>query len=376
MLTFILFFIIVMLLAAASEKTEFQSEKRKTPWCYLIMCVLLVLVAGLRTEYNDTITYIGSYNDIVDTPLLPDLLRNFRFSFGWNPGFQFVNSLMKSLGFDAHLFIMTYAAFTLISTLRFIRHYSTNIATTTFFFFVTGYFFIFAGIKQAVAAAIMLYAVEAALHRRWLKFVIIGLIAMTFHPYVLLFAVVPFIINKKPWSGTTFLIMLITGILSAFMTLFSSIALQIVNLVGDSFTEEEVITGRGVNIFRVLVYVVCFVVMFIYRHELYDDADPAIKLFFHLHLIAGCFMFTALFGNQILIGRLPAYFNAMTCLNLAYMAETLGKNKRTAMIKPLMFLGFILYSGYEDVLLKPFWLRYNAISVTEFLRSVLKVFRI
>jgi len=370
----LIFFISIFLANIVNYKNKNSYYNLVEKISYYGLVIILVFFAGLRTRYNDTLTYIGTYLDLNETPYLYDYFKTFSFSLGQNPGFNFVNSLIKTLGFDEHLFIFLYAAFTISVYLWFIKKYTINFQLSIFFYFTSCYIFAFAGIKQAAASAIALIALDKAFHKKWKIFTILVLLAMTFHAYVFLIFLIIFIYNKKPWSKTTYIIIYVASIIGFFFPKISMIGSELALFFGDNYSVEELNLGKGVNIFRVLVYIVCFTIFYICRKIIYEDSDNMAYLFFHLHLIAGCFIFTALFGNQILIGRLPLYFNCYTCLNLTYAIEKMSKYKSIKHIKILSIILFFIMFYYEDIYLKPFDKRYQSISINEFAYSIVKIF--
>ena len=182
----------------------------------------------------------------------PDILTEFSWRLGDNPGFILLNSLMKAAGFSAQSFVLFYSSLFVASAVTFLKRYSSNFTLSIFLFVCAhGYLFSLAAMKQCTSIAIGLAAIPYALNHKWIRFAAIVLLAATFHPYILLFLLIP-ILRFKPWSGGTWLLLALTVI--AGLTL-PNIVETIVNtaaLLGDGYNAEEFI-GEGVNVFRVLV---------------------------------------------------------------------------------------------------------------------------
>ncbi len=370
------YLLLAVLAAELSQRRTngFKDPRRKDRIFHTILAVGLILFAGLRTRYNDTITYIGGYIDPADTPTLNVRFQetSWLFDLGENPGFKFFNSLLKTLGADYHVFIMVYAAICVGISLWFIQKYTDDYSFSVFRYFTSGYLFAFAGVKQATSTAIALIAVDAALEKKWGKYFFFLALATLFHPYALLFLVVPFFLDKKPWSGSTWAILGIFGAMGALFPLTARLLSVLVGIVGNDFTEEEILHG-GVNAPRFLTYAACILLFFLFRKILYKDSTREENLFFYLTLFGSGFMFLALFGNQILIGRLPSYFSAYMALSLTYACDKISRTKGNRMVKPLVILCYLAFFVYEDLILKPFWSRYQAITLLEFLESLFRI---
>ena len=368
----------VMFFATLSQNrtNTLKSQNKQDYLFYMIVLVWLCLFAGLRTSYNDTFTYIASYNDPVDTPNLAGYFARFNtYSIGDNPAFGFFNAIMKSLHLNSYCFIMIYAVATVTLNLWFIRKYTDDFGFAVFRYFTSSYFFAFAGLKQAIASAVVLVAVDAALSSKWIKYSAFLILAILFHPYAFMFIIVPWLIGKKAWSRTTYIIILSFVILGITFPITTKLMSYLASFLGDEFSSVELNTG-GVNFFRFLVYFVCVVYYFINREILYSDETREQNLFLNLSVFGSMFMFLALFGNQILIGRLPAYFSSISVISLTYACNNISSYKRNILKKDfsidklVVFILFTAFFLYEEFINRSFWNRYHAITIIGFIKSL------
>ena len=379
MLRIILMLLGVMLLAQLSQNrtNALKEEGKKDYLFYTIVLIWLCLFAGLRTSYNDTISYVGDYLNPVTTP---DLNGFFKYQFkditiGDNPAFMFLNSLMKTLNLNRYCFIMIYSVIPLTLNLWFIRKYTDDFSFAMFKYFTGNYFFVFAGIKQAVATSIVLIAVDAALSSKWVKYVFFLILATLFHPYSIMFIIVPFLLDKRAWSKITYSIIGVFFVLGATFPLTTRIMAFLATLIGDDFKSEELQQG-GVNFIRFLVYFVCIVYYFVNRKILYDDDTREQNLFLNLSVFGSMFMFLSLFGNQILIGRLPSYFSTISVISLTYACNNKSSYKKDILKKDLsvdklvVFILFTAFFLYEEFINRSFWNRYHAITLLKFIQSL------
>ena len=114
---------------AVSCGLAFLSEKYTLAWngrpskvlnygIVVLLIAYLSLFAGLRTGYNDTYTYMSSYKAMAT---FPDILTDFSWKLGDNPGFILFNSLMKAAGFSAQSFVLSYSILFVAVTVSFLK---------------------------------------------------------------------------------------------------------------------------------------------------------------------------------------------------------------------------------------------------------------
>ena len=172
---------------------------------FFALAIVMILFAGLRTQYNDTFTYTYGYEHI---SLEGGILNGIHWKIGNNPGFAVVNRILFSMGLSSQSFLLFYAAVTLGIYLWFIRKYTKNIWLSVFLFIMLGsYTFTLAAIKQCIAVAFCLVGVDRAINRKKISFVLWVLLGTLFHPYALMYLLVP-LLFFRPWSGKTYLLLI------------------------------------------------------------------------------------------------------------------------------------------------------------------------
>ena len=101
----------------------------------------------------------------------------------YNLGLPYLMKLhYESTGGDYQNFITILSLFFLFSYLRFIRRYSPSpIQSVLFFLGLLYYTFLFDALKQAMAMSVLLFAFDAIIERRPIKYILLVLIAVQFH---------------------------------------------------------------------------------------------------------------------------------------------------------------------------------------------------
>lgn len=337
--------------------------KEKILW--LIPIIAMAIFAGLRTEYNDTTAYTYSYENFVKSNFD---FSNISWTFGDNFGFDVFSIILKSLGFSTNGYLMVFAIITYVIYIWFIHKYSTDFLMSMFLFICLIFTFPLAAIKQCVAVAFCLLAVDKAINKKWFWFVFWIFIAETFHAYSFMYLIVP-LLFFVPWQDKRtvmwIVIFLFAGILLRPMI---GTVLSITDALGDEYTVQE-FSGDGVNPFRLLVCLVPLVLSFILRKQIndpYNEVNRAEGLCMNLAFLNGEIMFVALFGTANYFARLADYFYIFPVIALPRLFNMVNPKWRTLM-KICVVLCYLLFFYYaEYIVYGSFDNRYQGITFNEF----------
>ena len=367
-------FLIGVILAFASDRMALVSYdsygdrvyQKKEKFIYIILAIILAVFVGLRTAYNDTETYSQMYNALL--PGISNVL-NIDFSLGENPGFWVVNIILKSLSFTSQDFLMFYALVTNFVYLWFIRKYSDNIWLSVFLFFTMGcYTFTMAAIKQCVAVAFCLIATDRYLQNKKFPFIFWVLIASTFHPYSLMYLIMP-LLSFKPWSGKTYLFLLIFLIIGLSLQPLLGTVVDITTMLGEEY-DATTFTGEGINIFRLAVVWVPVVISFFTRRYLRANNSKADNIILNLTILNAEIMFIGLFGTANYFGRLANYFLIFQALCLPHLFKSFNTKSKT-IITICCVLCFLLYFYYANVINQNFDSMFNYVPFVSYIKSVI-----
>lgn len=331
----------------------------------VMIFLLLAVFVGLRTRMNDTGTYRHGYELLAS---FPGILKDFDWSLGSNPGFTLCNSIIKAIGFSTQSFLMIYSLITNGLYIRFLKRYSSNFLLSLFLFIATGvYLFTAAAIKQAFATALALYALDFAIQKKWVRFIAIILFAMTFHPYVLVYFAVPFLMFT-PGTRRTYVLMLGTVVGAIIMQKYMGVIVGFTEAFGDSYSVEE-FSGAGVNLFRVAVCNVPLVLLFWFNRALYLKSDKANSLIGNLTMMNGIIMFLGIFGTANYFARLANFFLCTQSITIPYMLRQM-KDKDRKLFTAATVAGYVLFFYYENMLSNPFSVQFERMSFLEYMRNI------
>jgi hypothetical protein len=106
---------------------------------FVLFAVILTAIAALR--YGTGVDYF-SYRKVYN--LMPETTKNLKFKFYWGfePAYSYLNIFCRSLGLDFYGFNLFYASATLFLYLYLIRKYS-EAALLSFFIFFANYYLVY-----------------------------------------------------------------------------------------------------------------------------------------------------------------------------------------------------------------------------------------
>ena len=330
-----------------------------------LLAIILIFFCGLRVWGNDTVTYLQMYDQ---APLFNDLLSNkSEISFSGGLGFHYAMSILKTLGFSSQNFLMFFSVITIIPYIVFIHKYSEKMTWGIFMMFVTGvYTFSMAAIKQSLATAFCLMAVDAAIEKKWWKYTLWMILAILSHPYAAIYLIVPFLFFK-PLTKKTYILCVCMIVLGLCMGPLMNTILDVTSLMGANYTEES-FSGAGVNIFRVLVCFAPIILGFLYGKELFIISKREDNVIFNITMMNALIMFVGLFGTANYFARLANYFLIGQVIILPWILERVNK-KDKKWLKIACVVGYCLYFIFENAIKKSFDLEYAQITIWEYISS-------
>lgn len=346
-----------------------QNTKNFTNVFVLAAIVAVALFIGLRTGYNDTANYIRSFNNAM--PLSDFLLDSDRMHLLHNPLFYGIESWFSGITDNYHIFFMIFAVIDSALMISFIKRNSFGYfgyAILLFWGYGLGVFGL-AAMKQFTAMALLTIAITAAADKKWLKFIVIVIIAGLIHTYAFMFFVLP-LFTSKPWNQKTLLIIAVTSIVMAtFNTSIASI-LDYADSLGKSVADFEVFDGVQMNVYRVMVFAIVPVMLLAFRRRLVHQMDRIQCLLANMSIISFMFMCLGTVNGANMFGRLATYFVLGNICLLGWILEQVFDFRSKQMLMILSFVMFIYFIYYDNIDFATTG-GYSTISLWEFFRGVI-----
>ena len=341
-------------------------SKKKDVFFTFLLTVILAFFCGLRTWGNDT----GTYRDIY-VYLTTDLSGFFASempAFADGIGLAFINSLLKTLNFTFQDILVFYAFATIIPYVYFVRKYSSSMVFGVFLMFTTGFYtFTLAAIKQCMATAFCVLAVDTALEKKWGRYILFMALASLFHPYSLVYLLVP-IMTFKPWTKRTFIYMAIFIGIGFLLEELLGVVLDITDMMGADYREDEFI-GEGVNIFRVMVAFVPLLIATVGGKKTFATSTRTDNLMFNLAMLNALIMFVGLFGTANYFARLANYFLPGQIITLPFLLKRWTPTQRR-ILTVACIVGYLGYFVYEHAIIRPFDSGYPQMNFFDYISSL------
>lgn len=288
---------------------------------WYLLAAILICFLGLRTRMNDTWAYMGNFNRLI--PFL-----NIDWNIGANPFFVIYQSFIKKyISQSANAFLFISSIFSVSVFLWFLKRHAYSFGYSIFIMFSIGvYGFLGSAIKQTMATAISLIALEIYLSGKKIIPLVLLCAAVLFHPYAIVFIVVPFL-NDEIWGKKSLLIIIATIIIGSSFTSFMDNVLKVTDSIGENYLAESFSSGTGTNVIRTLMYAVVPAMSFVYRNEIRSQNDKFMFLAVNLSLVTSCFSVLSMYGGAVSVGRMARYVDIFQCIVLPYIVNKCIKDK-------------------------------------------------
>lgn len=346
---------------------------RQTPYCKdklvtAFFALYLGVFCGLRTFYNDTLTYIQIYGQ---TPILSEFAQKNTFTYAQGIGFAYVNSILKTLGFSSQDYLMFYAVITAACYVQFVRKHTDNSPLAVFLMFTTGFYtFTFAAIKQCMAIAICLIGLEFLLNKKRAMYILFVGIASLFHPYAFIYLLLLFM-DFRPMTFRTFFYIALFVAVGLELSRMIGTIVDVTSMMGANYDMSSFM-GEGVNIFRVLVCLVPVGLMFLYGPKMFSMTSRTENILCNMAMLNGLIMFAGLFGTANYFGRLANYFLPAQVVVIPWMLKRIGRQDRL-LLTTLCVVGYIGYFAYGNLVQSVFDDNFSKITLWQYIVAHLEV---
>lgn len=239
-----------------------------------------------------------------------------------------------------------------------IRIQSVNFLYSVLLFIISGvYFWSFNGIRQSIAMAIFIFALQFILKNKPKKYLICILIAAGFHKMALIYIPIYFLKNVRLSFKTIFITVAAVGCFSnIFVKIIYNIAaaLPVFNIYVvrylnnskfDSFTESSS-SHAFINL--------AFILLFIIIANIYDKHQTKCNLWMNLQLLA--LLFALLSSVLPLANRISRLFEVVQIISIPNMTRLITDKKLRIIINVAIIVCFCIYTfvtffilGYHNV---------------------------
>lgn len=343
-----------------------QSPVNYIPFFMLILTLALPIT--LRRTFNDTGAYIRGF---YQAEPITELFRSGNIHILGNPLFSIYRSFVHTFTDNYMIYFLFPAFFVQYSYIRFIRRHSPSLVVGVgLYLFLGTYVFSIAAMKQTLAMAVLLYAVEALIDRKYVRYYLLVFIAFLFHTYALGFLILP-LFTSKPWSVRNFLVLFLVLFVSQnFETVIGSF-LEFASESGKNVSEAEVFDAAGINPIRVAVYAVTPLFALIFRRYIFTGVeDREHNILVNMSFLTVSIMAIGLVSAANMFARMGQYFEFGVICSLPWMITKPFDQRSTRLISFVAIVCFFGYFCYANLVQIYFDDHFGRYTVMEFLQSI------
>ncbi|MCM3735037.1 EpsG family protein [Bacillus cytotoxicus] len=303
----------------------------------LMTSLSLVLVAGLRNNIGDTYFYMHAYT-----------VTNFNWEYiqkNKDMGFNIFQMVLQKYTDDPQVMVFSAALITNVLIVFILYKYSRLIDLSLYVYITSGmYLTSMNGIRQYLAAAIIFAATKYILDGNWKKYILIVLLASTFHQSALVLIPIYFLIRRKAWSSTTFILLFLAVLIVIGFNKFSEVFFA---AIGDTqYGHYKDFHEGGANILRVAVDAAPLILAYFGRErlrELFPKSDYVVNM----ALLGAVFMLIS--TQNWIFARFTIYFGLYQLILISWVVKLFTKKDQKFIYYAIVVCYFV-YFVYEHVI--------------------------
>ena len=313
----------IIIKAFMGDITENRSKKN----IYLTICGLcIIFVMGLRSRFSgsgDTSSYCSLFESVKNSGVgFLDFInqRSAESSLLFSEvGFSVYVWLLANIFPSSQWLLIITAIIMTVCTLKFISKHSEDVMLSLIMFICLGLFsFNMNGLRQCIAMSFCLLAYDYIKDKKLISFVLIILLAMSFHKSALIFAFAYFLAFMKPkWNYVLFFI----TALVLFIVLADDISFLYDSMTGEDYSSGSSFDSGGIVV--VAIYLIIIIVSLLFNKKW--DKQSFLPL---LLVLMGVSFYIIRYLSTQIYERISYYFFYFTILLLPTVISGFdGKSK-------------------------------------------------
>lgn len=302
----------------------------------LIAALSLVLVSGLRNNIGDTYYYMHAYTV---TDYNWEYIRKSK-----DIGFNTFQMILQKYTDDPQVMVFITALITNVIIVSVLYKYSRLIDLSLYVYIASGmYLTSMNGIRQYLAAAIIFAATKYIFDGNWKKYFLMVLLASTIHQSALVLIPIYFIIRRKAWSTTTFILLFLAVLIVIGFNQFSEVFFA---AIGDTqYGHYKDFHEGGANILRVAVDAAPLILAYLSRERL-RELFPKSDYIVNLALLGMVFMLIS--TQNWIFARFSIYFGLYQLILISWVVKVFTEKDRKFIYYAIVVCYFV-YFVYEHV---------------------------
>lgn len=317
-------------------------HSRPIPWAYAIISMgYIVFWAALRSGFVDTSAYIRLFQANPDTvsEAFKVLVSSTK-----DKGFDFIQIIFKSfVSHDFHWWLAFVAIASAIPITIAYRKRSCDYLYSIYLFITsTTVIWMFNGIRQFLAAAILFGFGYLIVDRKLIKFLAVLIVCASIHGTAIILLPMYFFVIGKPFNKRMVIFILavlacavsIAPLLDSMETILAETAYA-QNL--NQFAEDD-----GVHPLRVLFSCIPVFLAFIRRKQIIALNNSYVNMCVNMSTVASGLYFVGMLTSGIMVGRLPIYFSLYSYVLLPYLLNYVYRDFRK-LLYTIIFIVYLIF---------------------------------
>lgn len=329
------YFFIIFFISFVAFLGALQSAKSKNKFFIIISIATIILFQSVRkwTVGTDIVTYLDFFDKLKN-----ESIANFSVLFGSiEIGFLYYNKLIAMFTSDNQMFLFVVSATIFIPIGYVIYKNSLNFYLSLIALISFGiYNFTFSGIRQSIALAITFLSYEFIKKRQWLRFLLLVILASTFHKSALVFLPAYLLytikIKKKHFA-------LIMGLV-VFIFIFKSFLLRfLLSSAFEKYDNSELLVETG-------AYTMFFIMLLIYSISIFVQGktkNPLVMNAYSNFMLIAVMIQIAASESQIAMRAGYYYFIFITLLFPEIMTSVKEKKVRNGFVFITITICLVFY---------------------------------
>ena len=346
--------LIAVAIFAASAKQFYIVEIRgreeyRYGWIpVVIMLIPMIIAAALRQDtIGDTYAYILRFRNTVPAlSAIPELLA----SEGKDKGFGVVNILLKIIiGNHYQIYFGIIAAFCLFCVTYIYRKYSCNFAMSMFLFLASSDYIQWThnGMRQFIAVCMIFAATDWLLKKKYIRYLLVVLLASTIHATALLMIPICFIVQGRGWNLRSVLFTVAVLIAINFSGALSDLIADFMMDTQYSNEVNQFLATKGTNVLRVIVFAVPPALALVFRRYVDTAQYPILDLSVNMSIISmGAYIVSSV-TSGIFIGRIPIYFSLYNYILLPWLVENVFEKRSQKLVYACIIACYMYFYHFQ-----------------------------
>lgn len=253
-------------------------------------------------------------------------------------GFVLIEVIIKNIfGNNQNAFRIVFGLIQSIPLVLIYRKYSEDYVFSIFLFITSGcyYGWMMNGLRQFVASCIIFAALPLLIKRKYIPLIPVLFFAISVHKAAMVMIPVILLVQFKPWSKITIIMLLVLAVVLYFYVGHS-----------DWMSEETLQSSKGSNPLRIVIAAIPMVMAFIGRKKIAANNNQLINICVNMSAITVIMYIIASMTSGIMTGRLPGFTAIYNFILIPYLSKNAFDEKTSKNIKLFFILFYVAFFAY------------------------------